>query len=1027
MKHIVRILCEFSNGSASEFDRSYSYGSGSGPASSQTRMAAGDVILTTKSLSLIRIVISQATFGPGSGIPQQLQEDIICNHQFGEGAFVPKLRGPAGLRAMSRIAFRRGEDNASPEENLRCIQNQLNKCGVSRMIIDLICSGRESVQADALRLGIMALSGGNSEVQKDIYSYLVGSDVESGKTPIGNIFVATIRDLIRSGIAEIKERKLESAALMTPATQQRPLDVSGSNANDKEIATSSSAGGNLIRDILRFLQLLCEGHFLGMQNYLRNQQVSKMHALSETTSKFAALPTANATGEANVNLVAECVQCLLALEKHIDPSMIDVATQMFVTLTEFSQGPCVANQAEICRPKLLRVISLLLSLRDIGSEFSPDQVVELKTQVLTTLISLLEGSNLDSASEIPDNMSQHLNVASLYKNRSDISARLRSPEKEFRQYGSEYVDKLERLGVLYHFLIHTLEDCVATRHNGMEIYYGDKSTLLIDDTSSQQQTGAPGAAQSSYPLAGSKTGTPPDAKHGRRKKRKKTEKIRRWDFEAQTGSIEIVREGVLERIYFCIPKLCSYLTEKTKDKFVKEVDRTNGPSGKIDGIVSETEFFMREMEHQEHLMGWKILALISHYWDSIKFFSFLLAVFMNVLIMATYTKVLSARLSGEIPIPGRSKPELELTGDYMYFWFELVMYFVSGIQLVVTVLLLLFYLVSFAPMTVVRHWKPSIPWNQRFDHLPRTPRFFTQWVVTLFMHDRYLWFLVFYLTVIIFAMFLSPLLYCLHLLEVIVRFPTLFNVLKAIYNNARTLLLTGFLGVIAVYIFSVPLFFFFSDAMVLPGHSDSLCNSAMSCFFATLHYGIRSNGFWEDLIDPDTRFARMIFNMFFFFICIVILMNIIFGVIIDTFDELRQTQREIENDIHNRCFICNFEAVKFDRKANEGISFQRHIKEDHTMWNYAFFLIYLYKKDHTEFTGIEQYIFEKLVQEDYSFFPVHRSLVLETSDRKHGLSDKTTADIAGGKNSERGQSHQEARSASAKSGSTNTTSGSKNT
>lgn len=1028
MKQIVRILCEFANGSASESELTFGHGSEPRFTSSpQTRMAVGDITLTLKTLSLIRTLISQETFGPRSGIPQQLQEDIICEHEFEEEILSSHhhLRGVAGLGAVQRIPLHHGEVD-TPEQKLKKTQNQLNKCGVSRMIIDLICSGREAVQAGALRLGIMVLSGGNKEVQREIYSYLVGNEAESGKSPIGNVFVATIRDLIRTGIVDIKRHKLETAALGQSNNPDEP------DANDKKNEASiiisdeengtSTVGAVLLHDILRFLQLLCEGHYLPMQNFLRNQQVGTTQALSESESLKSA-----AHGEANVNLIAECVQCLLALEKHIDHTMIDAAIQLFVTLTEFAQGPCIANQAEICRPKLLRVISLLLSMRDVSSETKPEtkrdqvikmktQVAELKIQILTTLISLLEGFTVDSAPEIPDNMSQHLNITSLYNERQEISLRLRSPEKEVKQFGREYVDKLEQLGMLYHFLIHTLEDCVATRQLGQEIYYGDKAPLLKNHNLNRQQAarsntlGFPNAADgtSSSGMGDSKRGGERKKKPKRQQSsllarwfgklkdqiskqvvlQQKPEKIQRSEFASQTGSIEIVREGILERIYFRIPKLCGYLTEKTKDKFVKEVDRSNGPSGKIDGLVSETEFFMREMEHQERLRKWKLMALISHNWDLIKQFSFFLALFMNVLVMSTYTKVISTRLSRNIPVPGRPISDLDLTGDYMYIWFELIMYFVGGVQLLVTVFLFVFYLIAFAPMTVVRHWNPGIPWNQRFDQIPRTPQFYVKFCWLLF-YDYYFWFLLFYLTVIILALFISPLLYCLHLLEVMVRFPTLFNVIKAISNNAQTLFLTGFLGVIAVYIFSVPLFFFFSDAMVLPDHTESLCNTALNCFIATLQYGIRSNGWWEDLIAPDTRFSRMIFNMLFFFTCIVILMNIIFGVIIDTFDALRQKQQEIDDDIHNRCFICNFEASKFDRKANEGISFQKHIKEDHTMWNYVFFLIYLQKKDRTEFTGTEQYIFEKLSQEDYSFFPIHRSIVLETSDRRLGSSDKT--------------------------------------
>ena len=55
------------------------------------------------------------------------------------------------------------------------------------------------------------------------------------------------------------------------------------------------------------------------------------------------------------------------------------------------------------------------------------------------------------------------------------------------------------------------------------------------------------------------------------------------------------------------------------------------------------------------------------------------------------------------------------------------------------------------------------------------------------------------------------------------------------------------------------------------------------------------------------------------------------------------------------------------------MTFITHIKKDHYMWNYVFFLAYLQDKDDTEYTGIESYIDEKLEKQDFtSWFPFHK-------------------------------------------------------
>ena len=62
-------------------------------------------------------------------------------------------------------------------------------------------------------------------------------------------------------------------------------------------------------------------------------------------------------------------------------------------------------------------------------------------------------------------------------------------------------------------------------------------------------------------------------------------------------------------------------------------------------------------------------------------------------------------------------------------------------------------------------------------------------------------------------------------------------------------------------------------------------------------------------------------------------------------------------DTKNKCYICNIDRYVFDRYA-EG--FEYHIEQDHNLWNYLFYILYLKSKDPTEFTGVESYVFEQV-------------------------------------------------------------------
>jgi len=95
---------------------------------------------------------------------------------------------------------------------------------------------------------------------------------------------------------------------------------------------------------------------------------------------------------------------------------------------------------------------------------------------------------------------------------------------------------------------------------------------------------------------------------------------------------------------------------------------------------------------------------------------------------------------------------------------------------------------------------------------------------------------------------------------------------------------------------------------------------------------------------------KVFFDLSFFIIVTVIGLNIIFGIIVDTFSELRDERYRIVEDMQSVCFICGLPSYDFDRKA---AGFEYHVKKEHNMWGYLLFSIYLANKDRSEYTAFE--------------------------------------------------------------------------
>ena len=109
------------------------------------------------------------------------------------------------------------------------------------------------------------------------------------------------------------------------------------------------------------------------------------------------------------------------------------------------------------------------------------------------------------------------------------------------------------------------------------------------------------------------------------------------------------------------------------------------------------------------------------------------------------------------------------------------------------------------------------------------------------------------------------------------------------------------------------------------------CDTLFMCIVTTLNKGLRNGGGIGDVLrQPSSQvseqqrriystngififqeplyFFRVIYDMMFFFIVIIITLNLIFGVIIDNFADLRTEKQRNDEILRNTCFICGMSS-----------------------------------------------------------------------------------------------------------------------
>jgi len=221
-------------------------------------------------------------------------------------------------------------------------------------------------------------------------------------------------------------------------------------------------------------------------------------------------------------------------------------------------------------------------------------------------------------------------------------------------------------------------------------------------------------------------------------------------------------------------------------------------------------------------------------------------------------------------------------------------------------------------------------------------------------------------------------------LDIAVRSDTVQRVIQAIFKNSKQLIWTCALLVILVLIYSSFLFHYFNNSLQ-DGSAGLLCHDWFQCFIMVLDYGLRNAGGVADLMtlpnykrngDLTDIIGRVFFDLSFFILVIVITLHVVFGMIVDAFKDLRQEKMEHQEDQENVCFICSLHRTEYEKYGN----FERHSEDDHSLWNYLFYLVYLKEKNRTaptEMTDIETYIFGKYLRKNTDWFPVKRSITYE--------------------------------------------------
>uniref|UniRef100_A0A8D0AS33 Inositol 1,4,5-trisphosphate receptor n=1 Tax=Sander lucioperca TaxID=283035 RepID=A0A8D0AS33_SANLU len=940
-------------------------------------------------IKVLQTLREMMTKDRGYGEKGEALRQILVNRYYGNfhrsGGRRDTLVGPGGLS--------RGEMSLSE------VQCHLDKEGASDLVIDLIMNTTsDRVFQESILLAIALLEGGNTTIQRSFFCRLT-EDKKYEK------FFRVFYDRMKLAQLEIKatvtvntsdlgNRKRDddtrdSAVVMTEDVKEQLLEASSAtkkafnsyrreadpedhfNSADGQPSTGDKNQDEgemsfvivIMQPILRFLQLLCENHNRDLQNFLRCQNNKNNYNLVCETLQFLDCICGSTTGGLG----------LLGL--YINEKNVALINQTLESLTEYCQGPCHENQNCIATHESNGIdIIIALILNDINplGKKRMDLVLELKNNASKLLLAIMESRHdSENAERILYNMRPKELVEVIKK------AYLQG-EVEFEEDTREEEDNGEE----------EEHDAASPRNVGHNIYI--LAHQLARHNKELSMMLKPGGANGEGDEA--------------------------LEFYAKhTAQIEIVRQDrTMEEIVFPVPNICEFLTSESKLRVYYTTERDEQGS-KINDFFLRAEDLFNEMNWQKKLRAQPVLYWCSRnmsVWSNV---SFNLAVLMNLLVCFFYP------LEGVHA--GMLDPHLSALlwmGVLATLVIVIIMPQPLGIRaLVIITILRLIFSVGLEPTLFLLgafNVCNKIIFLISFVGNRGT---FTRGYKAMVLDFEFLYHLL-YLIICSLGVFVHVFFYSLLLFDLVYREETLLNVIKSVTRNGRSIVLTAVLALILVYLFSIVGYIFFKDDFILevdlpftfdvtgphvtstcvlfpqPRHKnckiiwpiinsydmERTCDSLLMCIVTVLSHGLRSGGGVGDVLRKPSKeeplfAARVIYDLLFFFMVIIIVLNLIFGVIIDTFADLRSEKQKKEEVLKTTCFICGLERDKFDNKT---VTFEGHIKEEHNMWHYLFFIVLVKVKDSTEYTGPESYVAEMIKEHNLDWFPRMRAMSLVSSD-----------------------------------------------
>ena len=226
---------------------------------------------------------------------------------------------------------------------------------------------------------------------------------------------------------------------------------------------------------------------------------------------------------------------------------------------------------------------------------------------------------------------------------------------------------------------------------------------------------------------------------------------------------------------------------------------------------------------------------------------------------------------------------------------------------------------------------------------------------------------------------------------------TLRNIILSIKMSYKSFTLTFFFAFIIMYLMSNLYFFFYNNDFEkeINYYEDNNCETLIFIFLTALDSGLRARGCLGDSANKISYkrnkihyIFRLLLDDIFFFLIVIIMIDLVFGIVLRSFDKLQHINYKYYYDKTNHCFICNSKKENLEKIR---INFKEHINNTHNPWNYIEYMIKIKLKDESDLNPINNYVLHKMNKKDITFLPTYKNLHIENFQDNNNIEEQNLA------------------------------------